>query len=131
MRIVCTGWLLPALAMLGGCTTPLGYADDTRRIVALGQSVDLGLVTVRPLDVAEDSRCPAGVECIQAGRLVLRAEVAPPSTGRERMLTLGEPLAVAGGILLLEKATPLPGPGVPVDARAYRFTLHFQAPKRL
>ena len=53
----------------------------------IGETADLGGgLTVRPLEVIEDSRCPANVTCVWAGRLRLRAQV----SGVVRELTLGE-----------------------------------------
>lgn len=67
----------------------------------IGETADLGGgLTVRPLEVVEDSRCPADVTCVWAGRLRLRAVV----SGAARELTLGEP---AGGVVL---AVVKPGP---------------------
>lgn len=60
----------------------------------IGETANLGGgLTVRPLDVIEDSRCPANVTCVWAGRLRLRAQV----SGVVRDLTLGEP---SNGVVL-------------------------------
>ena len=59
---------------------------------ALGELAVLDGIGVRPLEVLEDSRCPASVQCVWAGRVRIRAEV---SGAGSRELTLGEPVAVA------------------------------------
>lgn len=42
----------------------------------IGETADLGGgLNVRPIEVLEDSRCPADVTCVWAGRLRLRASV--------------------------------------------------------
>ena len=69
----------------------------------VGETADLGEgLTVRPLELIEDSRCPANVACVWAGRLRLRADV----SGMERELTLGEPLETPHGALLFAVASP-------------------------
>jgi hypothetical protein len=69
-------------------------------VAVIGETADLGSgLTVRPIAVVEDSRCPNNVQCIWAGRLRLLADV----SGREVELTLGE----AGPVML---AVVSPGP---------------------
>ena len=73
--------------------------------VAIGETADLGGgLTVRPIDVTEDSRCPQNVDCVWAGQLVLRADV----SGAERDLILGEALETPHGTLTLAVVTPSP-----------------------
>jgi hypothetical protein len=121
-----------SLLALAGCSHQLAPADDVRRTARIGQAVRLGLVTVRPLQVLEDSRCPVNVQCVQAGRLRLRAEIAPPSGGRERTLTLGEPHQVAGGTLVLEDARPrrTAEGSIAPEAYAFRFSYLMPASRR-
>lgn len=72
---------------------------------SIGETADLGGgLTIRPIDVKEDSRCPADVDCVWAGQLVLRADV----SGTERELILGEPLETPQGTVLLAVAKPYP-----------------------
>lgn len=40
--------------------------------MALGQSVQVGDVTITPTSVVEDSRCPINTRCAWAGRLVVK-----------------------------------------------------------
>jgi hypothetical protein len=115
---------------LTGCAHGLAPSDDTERTLRLGQAGDMGLVTVKPLQVIEDSRCAKGVQCVWAGRLRLRAEIEPPVAGHERTLTLGEEQEILGGTLLLAEATPWPSAGQPTDPQQYRFVLRYRMPKR-
>lgn len=72
---------------------------------SIGETADLGGgLTIRPIDVKEDSRCPADVDCFWEGRLVLRADV----SGTERELTLGTPLETPQGTVLLAVVKPHP-----------------------
>ena len=77
--------------------------------------------------VIEDSRCPVDVQCVWAGRLVVRATVMGGGWSRQIDLTLGMPVNVADGALTLVAASPAQR----VDARpakdsAYRFTFAFR-----
>lgn len=73
--------------------------------VGLGETARLGRVTVRPIEVVEDSRCPADVLCVWAGRLRLR--VAISGVRGDAVLTLREPYRVPGrGTLTLVSVAP-------------------------
>jgi hypothetical protein len=93
--------------------------------VALGQVAAVNGPRVRPLAVVEDSRCPATMTCVWAGRITVRVAVILGSGTREMVLTLGEPAPVADGALTLAAVTPARGTH-PVRQDAYRFTFAFQ-----
>ncbi|OQW56834.1 MAG: hypothetical protein A4S17_13190 [Proteobacteria bacterium HN_bin10] len=87
----------------------------------IGETANLGGgLIIRPLEIIEDSRCPANVACVWAGRLRLRAEV----SGETRELTLGETLATPRGAVLFAVARPgawADWPEREVARPAYRF----------
>jgi hypothetical protein len=91
--------------------------------VRLGQIAAVNGPRVRADRIVEDSRCPVGVQCIQAGRLVVRATVFGGGWSKQIDLTLGRPVPVADGMLTLVTATPRRQQGGPP---AYRFTFNFQ-----
>ncbi|WP_428695964.1 hypothetical protein [Stenotrophomonas chelatiphaga] len=93
--------------------------------VRLGEMAAVDGPKVRPDRVIEDSRCPADVQCIQAGRLVVRATVLGGGWSKELDLTLGVPVPVADGMLTLVDATPVPVTTA-TDLSAARFTFKFQ-----
>lgn len=102
--------LAAVLAMLAACAAPAviadGPADQASAEARLGETVRLGDLSVRPIAVLEDSRCPSGVQCIWAGRLRLRAAI---SGVGETELILGQPFALTGGgTLTLVAAAPAP-----------------------
>lgn len=94
--------------------------------VRLGEMAAVDGPKVRPDRVIEDSRCPADLQCIQAGRLIVRATVLGGGWSRELDLTLGVPAPVADGMLTLVDATPVPLSREAVPASAARFTFKFQ-----
>ena len=82
----------------------------------LNETADLGDgLTVRPLAVVEDSRCPVDVTCVWAGRLRLRVNI----SGSDTELTLGAP----DGAVVLAAVTPPPIAHWPANTPkpAYRF----------
>jgi hypothetical protein len=116
MRIAAMTILAPIVALLAGCAAPAAAPDGSVEQsggevpgtveVRLGGTARLGGVSVRPIAVVEDSRCPADVACVWAGRLRLRAAV---SGVGETELILGQPLALPdGGSLILVAAMPAP-----------------------
>lgn len=123
------------LAMLAGCVAPAAApgapADEAGAgagapgvvTVRLGETARLGGLSVRPVAVVEDSRCPSDVQCVWAGRLRLRAAV---SGVGETELILGQALALpGGGSLILIAAAPAPRHRPPPGAEsgpATRFT---------
>lgn len=82
-------------------------------------------VAIRPLEVLEDSRCPAGVMCIQAGtvKISVRAKTAANATATPLTLALGEATTYGGLTITLTSVEPLrtQGGGTP-SADQYRFT---------
>lgn len=91
----------------------------------LGERVQVDGPAVTPLEVLEDSRCPAGVQCVWAGRLRLRATIHLGAADETRDLTLGEPTQVADGTLELVEVSPVPVAGGMIAPTDYRFTFRF------
>ncbi len=138
--ILFAAFALAACAQSGGATTtPQPQSELAQQIRAdldnldrelrmpeivsagLNETADLGGgLTVRPLQVKEDSRCPGNVTCVWAGRLVLRANV----SGTERELTLGQSLETPQGTVVFAVARPgawHDWPENEVPRPAYRF----------
>ena len=114
---------LIALGLVGCATVPPANAGPT---AALGQVAMTNGLTVRPLQVVEDSRCPINAVCVWAGRLVVRSEVRGGSWRETRDLELGKPQEIADGALTLTAVQPSKVAGAETDPRAYRFTFDFQ-----
>ena len=114
---------LIALLALAACTSVIAAPTGP---AGFDQVTAVESLQVRPLALLEDSRCPASVQCVWAGQVRIRAEIMA-SSGREiREMTLGKPIAVAGGRLTLVAVEPpkvTPGTTGP---SAYRFTFRFE-----
>jgi len=112
-----------ALALAGCATIPPAETGPT---AGLGQSASGNGLTVRPIKVVEDSRCPAAVNCVWAGRLTVRARMNGPGWTQIRDFELGVPQAVDQFRVTLIAAEPQKQAGAEIDPRAYRFTFEFQ-----
>ncbi|MFN2259492.1 MAG: hypothetical protein ABR601_06600 [Parasphingopyxis sp.] len=87
---------------------------------AIGEATRAGTLTVTPLEIVEDSRCPEGVHCVWAGRLVVRTRIeGDPSRLVE--LTLGEEIRAADGLLELDRIEPEAAEGIEIPPGRYRF----------
>ena len=108
--------LLVALApaLLAACavvpppdTTPPAQPGSA---VALGQKVRVGDVTVTPVTVVEDSRCPINARCVWAGRLIVRTQIDGKANGESWRDTadmrLGETFGTHGRVIALVSGEP-------------------------
>ena len=98
---------------------------------ALGETVATGSVTLTPLRILEDSRCPASVQCVRAGTVRLAVRADAQGRSREIVLPLDEPQQVWPGTwVLLAAVCPHPlSPGqIPTEAYRFTFSLGLGAP---
>lgn len=58
--------------------------------VPQGETVIIKGVSIKFLEVIEDSRCPKDVTCIWAGRAIVKVEVIANGKKEEKILTFGE-----------------------------------------
>ena len=110
-------WLAFLFVLLCGCHRPLPPGS-----FLLGPDADVRLApgdrlrTARRapdaftfLDVVEDSRCPIGVQCIQAGRAVVRVAVLRNGQSVTETLTVdGNSVMTDQGELRIEQLEPYP-----------------------
>lgn len=122
----------PVLLLLAGCATvspPVVSAEVPQEpaltYAAIRQEVNVGGPRVTPLAVLEDSRCPQGVQCVWAGRLRLSIRVTTGPGAETREITLGTPIPVADGTLLLADASPARKAKAAVPPGDYRFGFRF------
>jgi hypothetical protein len=121
---------LLALA-IGACAapspSPAGRSEDGHATVALGKQARFGSLLTVPLRIEEDSRCPTGVQCIQAGTVRIAVRISGGGARSENILTLGKPLELAGaGWLSLAAVCPYPAHPGRIERASYRFTLAFR-----
>ena len=115
--------LVPLVLMLAGCASvPEGATDGVAR-AALNQRVYVDGPYVTPLALVEDSRCPADVQCVWAGRTCATVRIDLGSRREVRDLCSDRPLQVADGTLSLVEV--LPARAISGAPRHYRFGLRF------
>ncbi len=88
---------------------------------ALGETVRVGAFEATPRSVVEDSRCPAGVRCVQAGRLVVSTQITGEGWSETVPLTLGQPHTVQGRTITLVSGRPEMYPERRAPRSEYRF----------
>ena len=118
--------LILAPLTLAACATPQS-PPLPGPIAGLGQPAVVNGLRLRPLEMVEDSRCPANAQCVWAGRVVLLAGIGSPDGGESTRLnlTLGQPVSVYGGTLTLINVAPAKGSIGSLDPDAYRFTFTY------
>ena len=126
-----------AAVPLAACMTVPAQAPSVVT-VAVGEAAHVGPLNLRVTRIIEDSRCPAQVQCIWKGRLVVAVIADDPvalagqdgpnapatAVAQETTLTLDEPAReVLGHRLALIAATPEPIVGQIMREDSYRLTL--------
>lgn len=118
--------LVSAALMLSACVSYKVHDDGTSR-ARLGQTVQVSGVNVTPLEVLEDSRCPANVQCVWAGRLRLKARVEAIGASSEHELTVGEAQDIGSGTLTITDVRPARVDGRTIWPEDYRFGFSYEA----
>lgn len=116
--------LLP-LVLIAGCASTPQPSRHGEVHARLGETAYVDGPQVTPLQVLEDSRCPAKVACVWAGRLKISARIDLGSNSETRELTLGQRQQIADGHLELVEATPHPAAGKTIEPGDYRFGFRF------
>jgi len=80
---------------------PITTATST---LAIDARATINGTTIGVLDLVEDSRCPADVQCIQAGTVRVRVSIDPYD--KDFTFTLGKPLVVGNATITLISVTP-------------------------
>ena len=88
--------------------------------LALGETGTSHGWTITPTALVEDSRCPADVQCIQAG--TVRVSVRVGSSTSESIVGLTTPVATPGGQITLVKVVPENNSKNPTKPAEYRIT---------
>jgi hypothetical protein len=121
----------PVSANVGGVMSPgasPSSAPYQTVLLQLGATLDSSGVKATPLAVVEDSRCPEGVQCIQAGtvKVSVRFTFGPYTT--TRTFTLGQPQTAYGYTAQLTDVRPAKKEGDTISPSDYRFVFVIAKP---
>jgi len=99
-------------------------ASSTQVTAALNESVSAFGVTLTPLSIEEDSRCPTDVTCIQAGQVRVNLMTLDGMGTSTMLITLGavEPITTEAVSIWLTDVLPIKVSTTPTQDSAYRFT---------
>ncbi len=117
---------LAGAALLGGCSTvPLAPAGSNGW-QALGEMRDYG-PQITPLEVIEDSRCPATTDCGQAGtiKILTRITLFGGDWVRDEVLAIDQHIEVADGSVALVAVLPVRKSGRVIAPGEYLFAYRF------
>ncbi|MDB5237659.1 MAG: hypothetical protein JWL88_761 [Parcubacteria group bacterium] len=101
--------------------TPTTHAYGTVTL-SLGEVARFAGVTIAPLSIIQDSRCPVGVQCIQAGTVQVSVRITPSSDTNVQTLTLGKMYSAPAGTIILTSVTPDKHEGNTISPSDYRLT---------
>lgn len=87
----------------------------------IGQKITIGSVTISPLKLIEDSRCPAGVACIQEGTVSLKANLEIEGKTQTETMKLGVPIVFGGKQVSLREVDPAKSSVKEIDPADYLF----------
>lgn len=96
-------------------------ATTTLEFAVLGTPYQLGENTIVLTEIIEDSRCPSDVTCIQAGTVRVRGLLSTAEESFERTFTLGEPVTIAGQLIVLSDVLPRSLSTVNITQEEYEF----------
>lgn len=91
--------------------------------LALGQAaVFADGLSIRPMRILEDSRCPADVQCIQAGTVKLSINTVVSGKTSVESISIGQSVQLDGDTITLDTVTPQKTKAGYPAANEYRFT---------
>ncbi len=99
----------------------LPYGNVT---LALNQSAKFKNISIRPVAIEEDSRCPSDVQCIQAGTVRVGVDVDAGMGSSASVLELGKVFITEGEAITLMNVLPVKKSKTTVKASEYRFVFN-------
>ena len=95
---------------------------DTDTGLTLGELGRFKTISITPLSVEEDSRCPIDVTCIQAGTVRLKIQVAGSAGTSTSIVKLDQEFTTQGMNITLADVTPQKNSKINTEETDYRFT---------
>lgn len=95
--------------------------DKTTFEARIGMSGSVYDVSITPVEILEDSRCPTDVVCIQAGTVRVRATVVVDGASTIKDFKLNDALTIGNNLVELVEVKPTKQSTVEVNKSSYRF----------
>ncbi len=111
-----------ATSTTDGTTPVTPIPSDGTLTLKLTQTGTVGTVSITPLTVEEDSRCPSDVQCIQAGTVRVKVQVVSGTGTSTQIIKLGETITTENESITFKAATPGKVSTVPIGKNDYQFT---------
>ena len=99
---------------------PVQIKDETT--ASLNQKILNKGISITPLEVVSDSRCPVDVQCIWAGEVSLKVKLQKDTIIKEATLKIGTPFRFEGNTISLTKVSPEKNTKKPFNKEEYSFT---------
>lgn len=93
----------------GGDVFPNKEPEEGNIVLKLGEKGVFRNISIKPIEVVEDSRCPKDVQCIWAGTLKVRTEILSGLGKSEMVVELGQSVTTEAEEISLLEATSVPG----------------------
>ena len=87
-------------------STPVTALPEDQISLSIGEKGVLSGISIEPISISEDSRCPMDVQCIQAGTVKVLARVTSPTGNGSDTFTLGKMIPVGNVNVTLAAVTP-------------------------
>ncbi len=100
---------------------PLPDADTASVLTTVGQKMTALNVSITPVKVLEDSRCPEDVQCIQAGRARISAKIESAEGSSTEEMEVGETIQFGSYAIKFDALNPTPKSSGSVPSSSYRF----------
>ncbi len=79
-------------------------------------------ISITPIKLIQDSRCPSNVQCIWEGTVIVKVKLERDSVVQEVDLEINKTITFAGQSVLLKSVSPYPKEGKKIDDGEYSFT---------
>lgn len=97
-------------------------ASKVSVIARYNETVTVLGVSITPLLILEDSRCPSDAQCVSAGNITLQTRIQSVATTTDQFLEIGKAYTTATEIITLTAVSPQPKINQPIGSTLYRFT---------
>lgn len=106
-------------------TSSSGVAKiDVNVQAKLGEKVQIAGLTVTPVAIVEDSRCPQDVQCIQQGSVRVFVAVTSAMGTSHQTMDLNQPITTEAEAITLIAVSPEKRAGIETQSGQYQFTFH-------